>query len=143
MCICVHSLEMKYTKRSAIGCIFSVHLLEMKCTKPSYRCLHLRRNTSEKTLFIPTQGVNLIGQKNFPNLHLTDKTFFFWLTPWADDKFQTACNMYALRTYFYSIYKVAIFSFTICQICMASVSKMAFCWNYWQILTLFIQLAKP
>jgi hypothetical protein len=40
------------------GAFFSVHSPEMKCTKPNYRCLHLRRNTLEKTpLFIPTQGL--------------------------------------------------------------------------------------
>jgi hypothetical protein len=37
--------------------------------------LHLRRNTLEKTLFIPTQGLWSV-KKNFPNLRLTDKTFF-------------------------------------------------------------------
>jgi hypothetical protein len=55
---------------------FSVHSPEMKCTKPSYRCLHLRRNTLEKnTIYSYTR--TLIGQKNVPNLRLTDKTFFF------------------------------------------------------------------
>jgi hypothetical protein len=33
------------------------------------------KHVGKKTLFIPTQGL-LIGQKNFPNLRLTDKTFF-------------------------------------------------------------------
>jgi hypothetical protein len=47
--------------------------------------LHLRRNTLEKTLFIPTHWT-LIGQKNFPNLRLTDKMFFFWLPPWSGRK---------------------------------------------------------
>jgi hypothetical protein len=37
--------------------------------------LHLRRNTLEKsTIYSYTR--TLIGQKNFPNLRLTDKTFF-------------------------------------------------------------------
>jgi hypothetical protein len=47
----------------------------MKCTKPSYRCLHLRKNTLEKnTIYSYTR--TLIAQKNFPNLRLTGKTFF-------------------------------------------------------------------
>jgi hypothetical protein len=47
----------------------------MNCTKPSYRCLHLRRNTLGKnTIYSYTR--TLIGQKNFPNFRLTDKTFF-------------------------------------------------------------------
>jgi hypothetical protein len=122
VCIRVHSPEMKYTKRSTIGCIFqcsftgneiyktkyhrlhfsvfihrkwniqnevpsvaffSVHSPEMKCTKPSYRCLHLRRNTLEKnTIYSYTR--TLIGQKNFPNL-LNGQNLFFWLTLWKEN----------------------------------------------------------
>jgi hypothetical protein len=80
--VCIHWNEMYKTKCNRCASVFfSVHSPEMKCTKPSYRCLHLRRNTLEKnTIYSYTR--TLIGQKNFPNLPLTDKTFFFWLTPW-------------------------------------------------------------
>jgi hypothetical protein len=82
--------EMKCTKQSVIGVhhrkwniqnevpsgvFFSVHSPEMKCTKPSYSCSHLRRNTLEKNP-IYSHTRTLIGPKNFPNLRLTDKTFF-------------------------------------------------------------------
>jgi hypothetical protein len=57
-------IEMKCTKQSAIGCIFQWHAPEMKCTKPSYSCLHLRRNMLEKnTIYSCTR--TLIGQKTF------------------------------------------------------------------------------
>jgi hypothetical protein len=63
-------IEMKCTKQSAIGCIFQCHSFFSVI-----HSLHLRRNTLEKnTIYSYTR--TFIGQKNFPNLRLTDKTFF-------------------------------------------------------------------
>jgi hypothetical protein len=63
-------IEMKCTKQSAIGCIFQCHSFFSVI-----HSLHLRRNTLEKnTIYSCTR--TLIGQKNFPNLRSTDKTFF-------------------------------------------------------------------
>jgi hypothetical protein len=90
--VCIHWNEMYKTKCNRCASVFihrkwniqnevpsvaffSVHSPEMKCTKPSYRCLHLRRNTLEKNS-IYSYTRTLIGQENFPNLRLTDKTFF-------------------------------------------------------------------
>jgi hypothetical protein len=40
------------------------------------------KHVGKKTIYSYTR--TLIGQKNFSNLRLTDKTFFFWLTPWTN-----------------------------------------------------------
>jgi hypothetical protein len=82
-------IEMKCTKQSAIGCIFQCHSPEMKCTKPSYRCLHLRRNTLEKnTIYSCTR--TLIGQKTFRIYVQRTKLFFLantlgWLQEYKYD----------------------------------------------------------
>jgi hypothetical protein len=82
-------IEMKCTKQSAIGCIFQCHSPEMKCTKPSYRCLHLRRNTLGKnTIYSCTR--TLIGQKTFPIYVQRTKLFFLantlgWLQEYKYD----------------------------------------------------------
>ena len=73
VCIRVHSPGIKYIKPSAIRCISQCSFTGNE--QISYSCLHLRRNTLEKnTVYSYTR--TFIGQKNFPNLHLTDKTFF-------------------------------------------------------------------
>ena len=90
-------IKMKCTKQSAIGCIFQCHSPEMKCTKPSYRCLHLRRNTLEKnTIYSCTR--TLIGQKNFPNLRSTDKTFFTKLSRPQDDLLSLTLSLCVSRS---------------------------------------------
>jgi hypothetical protein len=74
------------------GAFFSVHSPEMKCTKPSYRCLHLRRNTLKKnTLFIPTQGLD--RSKQLSQFTFKGQNFLFWLTPWhGAGTFLTPCT---------------------------------------------------
>jgi hypothetical protein len=40
------------------------------------------KHIGKKHYFILFLHKDFDRSKNFPNLRLTDKTFFFWLTPW-------------------------------------------------------------
>jgi hypothetical protein len=67
---------MKYTNRSAIGCIFQCSFTgnEMYKTKlPLFASKE--KHVGKNTIYSCTR--TLIGQKNFPNLRLTDKMVFF------------------------------------------------------------------
>jgi hypothetical protein len=55
----------------------------MKCTKPSYRCLHLRRNTLEKNHYLFLLK-DFDRSKKLSQFTFNGQNFFFWLTPCSD-----------------------------------------------------------
>jgi hypothetical protein len=92
-CVCIHWNEMYKTtcnrcasvfihpKRNIqnevpSGAFFSVHSPEMKCTKPSYRCLHLRRNTLEKNHYLFLHK-DFDRSKKFSQFTFNGQNFFF------------------------------------------------------------------
>ena len=75
MCIRVHSPEMKYTKRSATGYIFQCSFTGNGMYKTKLPLFASKeKHVGKNTIYSNTR--TLIGQKNFTNLRLTDKTFF-------------------------------------------------------------------
>ena len=80
MCIRVHSPEMKYTKRSAIGCIFQCSFTgnEMYKTKVPLFASKEKHVGKKQYLFLHK---DFDRSKKLSKFTFNGQNFFFWLTP--------------------------------------------------------------